>query len=298
MRVQGPVVVALDGSELAEGALPYAVALAKAHGTRLTLLCVWEGNDTELTATLPSVATELASNAHEHFEAYLRGIQARLVDEVPVQASVREGNAADEIIGASDELNASAIAIGTHGRSGIGRWVYGSTASSVLRRATIPVLVAGPEALRNPDAPAAFTHVMTPLDGTEMSEAALPVAREIAARTGARISLVRAVRWAVQSYPYTLPDAYVPQIDDALEKSAKAYLTRKESELGGEGVHAYIVRGAVADGLIDFVDKEGVDLVVMSTHARAGLARAALGSTADRMLQGSAPVLLIRPGAD
>ena len=46
---------------------------------------------------------------------------------------------------------------------------------------------------------------------------------------------------------------------------------------------------------MDVVDKQAVDLVVMTTHARAGIARAALGSTADRMLQGKAPVMLVPP---
>ena len=140
---------------------------------------------------------------------------------------------------------------------------------------------------------------MVPLDGSPLSEAALPVASAIAAPLGAKLSLVRGVRWAVQAYPYSLPDAYIPQIDDELEAGAKAYLRRIEGEVRGLNkgldVDAFVVRGAVADGLMDVVEKQSVDLVVMTTHARAGIARAALGSTADRMLQGKAPVLLIPP---
>ena len=61
---------------------------------------------------------------------------------------------------------------------------------------------------------------------------------------------------------------------------------------------AFIVRGAAAEPLISFEETEGVDLVVMTTHARSGVARAVLGSTAERMLHGSAPVLLLRPEAE
>jgi nucleotide-binding universal stress UspA family protein len=153
----------------------------------------------------------------------------------------------------------------------------------------------GPRVLEKRAGEAAFRHVMIPLDGSPHSEAALPLAQSLAGATNARMSLVRGVQWAVQAYPYTLPDAYIPQVDDELEMSARAYLQRKESEIGGTDVRAFVVRGAVADGLIDFAEKEAVDIVVMSTHARSGLARAALGSVADRMLQGPAPVLLIRP---
>ena len=137
---------------------------------------------------------------------------------------------------------------------------------------------------------------MVPLDGSPLSQAALPVAESVATSLGARVSLVRSVRWAVQAYPYSLPDAYVPQIDEELEAGAKAYLRRMEEALKGKvEVDAFVVRGGIADGLMDVVDKQAVDLVVMTTHARAGIARAALGSTADRMLQGKAPVMLVRP---
>lgn len=295
MRDRGPILVPLDGSELAEGALPYAVALAKALGERVTLLTVWEGTESELGANFPSMAMEIEAKAREYFGSYLGGIEARLVDSVPAQALVREGDATEEIKRTADEIGARALVVATHGRSGIGRWFYGSTASHLLRHADVPVLAVGPHALEHPKADASFTHIMTPLDGTPLSEAALPDATALASKLGARLSLVRVVRWAVQSYPYTLPDAYIPQVDDELEAGAKAYLRQKEAAVKSVDVSAFVVRGAIADGLLDFIDKEAVDLVVMTTHARGGLARAALGSVADRVLQGPAPVLLIRP---
>ena len=293
MRDQGPIVVPLDGSELAEVALPYAAALARALKTGVALVCVWEGNDSEMAAALPAVAVEIEAKAREHFAGYLRTIEARDFGGAPVEAHVREGAAATEIKRAAEELGARAIAIATHGRSGIGRWLYGSTASRVLREVSIPVMAVGPHTLERRVTDVAYRHIMVPLDGSALSEAALPVARSIAAGTDARVSMVRAVPWAVQTYPYTLPDSYVPQIDDELEKSAKAYLQRQETEFGGSNVRAFVVRGTVADGLLDVAEKEGVDLVVMSTHARSGIVRAALGSTADRMLQGPAPVMLV-----
>jgi nucleotide-binding universal stress UspA family protein len=295
MPDHGPILVPLDGSELAERALPYAVALAKALGERVTLLTVWEGTDSELGANFPSMAMEIEAKAREYFGSYLRGIEARLSGSVQVQALVREGDASEEIKCTADEIGARALAIATHGRSGIGRWFYGSTASHLLRHSTVPVLAVGSHALEHPKADVSFTHIMTPLDGSPLSEAALPHAAALASKLSARLSLVRVVQWAVQAYPYTLPDAYIPQVDDELEAGAKAYLRQKEAEAKGVDVSAFVVRGAIADGLLDFIDKESADLVVMTTHARGGLARAALGSVADRLLQGPVPVLLIRP---
>jgi nucleotide-binding universal stress UspA family protein len=296
MLDRGPILVPLDGSELAEKALPYARALADALRTHLVLITVWEGTDSEIGVTFPAIAQEIGQTAQQHFEEYLGGIRSRLGGGDEIRTIVRPGEAGEEILKAADETGARAIAIATHGRSGISRWLYGSTASHLLRHAEVPVLAVGPHALERSSDNIALKHVAVPLDGSEMSEAAIAPAVTLAVALKAKVSLVRAVNWAVQSYPYSLPDAYIPQVDEELESGAKAYLRAQEDAVRGKAeVGAFVVRGAIAEGLLDFVEKESADIVVMTTHARRGLLRATLGSVADRMLQGQAPVLLIRP---
>lgn len=296
MLDHGPILVPLDGSEPSERALPYASALSAALRTHLVLLTVWEGAEAGLAETNPAMATGIAQAAQTHFTTYLDGIRARL-KEPDIRTVVVPGDAADEIAAAAREIGARMIVLATHGRSGVSRWIYGSTAGRVLRESAMPVLAVGPHVPERPDG-TPVKHIMAPLDGSALSEQALPVAQKFAATLNARISLARVVRWAAQSYPYSLPDAYVPHMDADLEAGAKAYLRRQEEAIKTSGhadVDAFVVRGAVADGLIDLVEKQRVDLVVMTTHARRGLARAALGSTADRLLQSRAPVLLVRP---
>lgn len=295
MRDKGPILIPLDGSELAEGALAYGVAFAKALGQRVVLVTAWEGTETELASGFPAMAMEIEQKASDFYTTYLDGIRARIGDGVHVETHVVTGDAAEQILKAADMVQARLLVIATHGRSGIGRWVYGSTASRLMRESHIPVVAVGPHALQRSTADVSVNHLMVPLDGSPLSEAALPVAQDLAAALKGRISLVRAVRWAVQTYPYSLPDAYIPQVDQELEAGAKAYLQNQEAAVKAVPVDAFVVRGAVADGLLDVVEKQAVDLVVMTTHARRGLARAALGSTADRMLQGKAPVLLVPP---
>jgi nucleotide-binding universal stress UspA family protein len=296
MLDRGPILVPLDGSELAEKALPYAKAVADALRTHLVLITVWEGTESSLGETFPSIALDISKSAQEHFTRYLDEVRGRASLGSETRTIVRPGDAAEEILKAITEVDARAVAIATHGRSGITRWIYGSTAGHLLRNANVPVLAAGPNALERSDHPS-LKHIMTPLDGAEMSEQALPVTAKLARALGAKVSLVRSVNWAVQSYPYSLPDAYVPQLDTELEEGAKAYLRKQEERIRADvpDIAAYAVRGAVADGLIEFEEQKDVDLVVMTTNARTGIARAALGSTADRLLQGRAPVLLIRP---
>ena len=291
---QGPILVALDGSELAERALPFAAKLAEKLGTHLVLATIWEGNDSDLVATFPSMSVEIARAAEDHFQKYLAEASSR-AGRGDTQIIVRPGKAPEEILAIATETGARCIAIATHGRSGIGRWVYGSTASSLLRSSEVPVLAIGPKVLQQPAGEISYKKIMVPLDGSKTSEQVLGQAGSLAKALGATTALVRSIQWAAQAYPYTLPDTYVPQLDKELEEGAKDYLRARKESIGGDtAVEAFVVRGPTADSLLDFAEQQHVDLVVMATHARSGLARAALGSVADRMLQGPAPVLLVR----
>jgi len=75
-------------------------------------------------------------------EEYLRRVQGRLQGEgLQVDATVRRGDVTEEILRHADERRADLIVMSTHGRSGLGRWVYGSIADRVLRHASVPVLL-------------------------------------------------------------------------------------------------------------------------------------------------------------
>lgn len=91
-----------------------------------------------------------------------------------------------------------------------------------------------------------------------------------------------------------LPILRPHRLNQELDNSAAAYLdeARKRTERVAQ---TDVLRGYPADALIQCVAKAHIDVVVMTSHARGGPARAILGSVADRMLQCSAPVLLVRP---
>jgi nucleotide-binding universal stress UspA family protein len=63
MLDRGPILVPLDGSELAEKALPYARAVADALRTHLVLITLWEGTDSEIGVTFPAIAQEIGQTA-------------------------------------------------------------------------------------------------------------------------------------------------------------------------------------------------------------------------------------------
>jgi nucleotide-binding universal stress UspA family protein len=133
------ILVTLDRSELAEQALPHAVAMAKAFSSSIELVMVVPitGYATPETA----VHIDWEREVDEDRE-YLTGIVARVTDaNVPVKSEIRRGDIAEEILRHAQEMHVDLIVMSTHGRSGLGRWVYGSIADRVLRYATVPVLL-------------------------------------------------------------------------------------------------------------------------------------------------------------
>lgn len=294
-----PIVVALDTSELSEGAIPYAVSLAKATGARLSFVTVWEGGERALISSLPDVASDIFKRGEEYYENYLRGVTKKVREQgVDTEAEVRTGEPDEEILALVKERKASMLVIASHGRSGLSRWWYGSVAGKLAREAPLPTLIVGPKALESGPGAGAIRRVLVPLDGSDMAEQALPLAGKLAAALGAEVHLAEAVRWVSQAFIYGVPEVTIAQVDEDLEEAARAYLSEARKKLLTETqVEAHIIRGMPADALIDLVAGKDIDLVVMASHARTGLARMALGSVADRMVQGKAPVLLIRPEA-
>lgn len=286
----GSILVPLDGSELAERALPYAAALAPALQRPIVLMIATY--TPEVWNRVP-VAGNYEATAHAYCVEYLERVGARL-ESLDVRTDVRDGFGREQILDAVHDHGASLIVATSHGRSGITRWAYGSTASHLAHQSEVPILVVGRGALAQSN-PVSIKRIMVPLDGSTLAEAALPFATELGGAFGARVTLVRVVPWAAQAYPYGSPSTYA-DIDAELESMANAYLSKVSRKLESSvNVDDILLRGFAADALTQFVDEQATDLVVMTTHARVGLQRAVLGSTADRMLQGRAPVLLIRP---
>ena len=293
---RGPVVVPLDGSKVSERALAHAVVLARTWEEEIVLIGVTTArNQGGLAGLAPAIKLEFEESGVQQAEDYLRRVRNKLRRTVEAKAMVRIGDPAGEVMAAARKLNARVIVMTTHGRSGVSRLVQGSVAGKLLRESTIPLLAIGPKVPESTAGKLRLKHVLLPLDGEKASEVALPVARQLAADLGGRISVVRVVPW-INDYSYQAQAAvYDLKLDKVLEQGASAYLDRKLQTLDGVEAQGFIRRGYAAARLHDFVTRQKVDLVVMTTHARGGVARATLGSIADRMLRAKAPVLLLRP---
>jgi nucleotide-binding universal stress UspA family protein len=284
------ILLPLDGSPLAEQAVPHAEWLAQRLAARVVL-----------TRVLPIVTSTgqiddlaVATSAR----AYLDQIAARLSEHsVDCQSVLPAGHPATEILDQARTSSADLIVMATHGRSGPSRWLYGSVADAVLRECPIPVLLVPPHVV----APAPIDQslrFLVPLDGSAIGETALKPASELAHRLSAELVLIQVVPWPPISYGdgselmYIDPEPMLGVARDYLAQIAARLQPTLERPVR---VRAELGRPTPAI-IAEIADREHANLIAMSTHGRSGLARLVLGSVASGTLQrANVPLLLTRP---
>lgn len=287
------ILVPLDGSALAERALPYAERLARATDGQLVLV------RSALARTFPGTdPTDAQTAAVDEAEAYVARIASRLEERgLAVIQAVPYGPAAEEILDEIDLRQADLVVMSTHGRSGLGRWIYGSVADHVLRGTRKPVLLIPATCERSWPAERPL-RVLVPLDGSALAEEALEVANQLTAEPRSELILLRAVE--PMNYAYAEGFAYVPLDPEEELADANEYLDSVVARLRAAGQTVEpVTRSGYAAATIETVARENdVDLIAMATHGRGGIARVVLGSVATGTLQrASVPLLLVRPTA-
>lgn len=149
------VVIPLDGSPLAEGVVPFILDIAGPLDLEIVLVRVVQPMRPHVVEGARHVMLEDAERRVAEAREYVDGIAHGLrVRGIRVTADVRRGEPVTEIVAAAHEAGADLIAMTTHGRSGLGRLLFGSVAEAVLREAELPVFL-----LRLTEQPAAAVGV-------------------------------------------------------------------------------------------------------------------------------------------
>jgi nucleotide-binding universal stress UspA family protein len=135
------VLVPLDGSAIAEGALSFIRQVAGPLDLDVTLLCVVVPSPPGVVEGGPVIVDD-AAQLQAKAEAYLAPLAAELrAGGVRVATEVRRGDPVIEILAGAREMRADLIAMTTHGRTGFGRLLLGSVAEAVLRQSGVPVIL-------------------------------------------------------------------------------------------------------------------------------------------------------------
>lgn len=250
------VIVPLDGSAHADRALRPAVEVARRLDASVVLLRAIHPDDVDVAEA--ELGQRVASHEPPSPEFVIDTMNG------PVGA----------IAAAAAQRPSSLVCMTTHGRSGLSRALLGSVAEETIREVDVPILLVGPEYVAGTGL---GTSVIAPVDGSERSEAVLPVALDWAQMLGVGLWVVTAVD------PAELERVGM----DAGDLAEGAYVQRVAQTVPHEGlpVDWEVLHSAdPAKAITEFVEARDGGLVVMATHGRSGLARVAIGSVTSRVI--------------
>ncbi|HEY9225039.1 MAG TPA: universal stress protein [Gemmatimonadaceae bacterium] len=296
------ILVPLDGSALAEHALPTAISLLKQTAGRLELAIVHE--TTEYDGLRDAPWNAMTESMRERYVTD-KAKQLSQSCDAPVGHALLRGDAAEEIARRARAVGANVIVMSTHGYTGLTRALNGSVADSVIRESGVPVLVVRqPEPgwpTRTPSI--SFDKVLVLADGSDESGQIIEAAAAIAKRGTTRFLMLHVVP-PIHPAVGALPFSYVPgPVDDgatdALVADARSMLANLATELSarsGCSVDPHvIVAEHVGPGIVAFATRHNVDLIAMTTHGR-GASRLLFGSITDAVLRAAPlPMLVLRP---
>lgn len=299
------LMVPLDGSTLAEHALPAAVTIARRAGATLHLVRAHE-------ALAPIADVRLRPEVDDAVRSeelrYIQRVVARVgAAGVAARGLVVDGAPAEALARYASEHGVDLVVMTTHGRTGLSRVWLGSVADGVMRRAAVPVLMIRPgDETVDVRRGRLFAGILVPLDGSTRAEAVLEPVVALAETTGASLTLLEVVppayaipqplgaAWTQTALDQERLESRTELADDYLRAVAERLRLRHP---GVEVRTELRVFDRVAPAILERAHSLDFDVVAMTTQGR-GASRVLLGSIADKVLRGTAlPLLVLRPGA-
>ena len=295
------ILVPLDGSELAEHVLPYVGILARALLSQVHLVRVVEPPINELAlATRRQYYQGIMEAESNRAEDYLEKMAASLrEDDRSVSFAVVQGSPASCIATEAERESGTIVAMSSHGRAGLTRWLLGSVATQVLQTTSNPLLIVRASERGQSAGEINIGQALVPPDGSELAEKILPIVGRLARALKLRVTLVQ-VTPPRESY-YLYADYPPPDWDNLITEvdgKAAEYLHQTGQKLlrqGTPSVEERLLHGSPAKAIIELAREIPDSMVMMTTHGQSGVGRWVLGSVADRVVRHSGdPVLLLR----
>jgi len=272
------ILVPIDGSDLAELALPYARELASAFNSELILLYVGEPADDE--------------HLHMH-QLYLEKLAGQMKKQLKkVSPVVISGKPAEEIVKYTEKNDIRLIIMASRGSSGI--------ASKVIDATGVPLLlIKESKRRRKTKEKHLISRILLPLDGSEAGEAAITRVKELKSRLESEVILLDVVPKGrhlrtVGGLDYIL---YPEPEMETFRAEAKTYLDKvyKRLQRGKGELKVEIRSGEVAKEILNYAKKKRASLIAISTHGHSGMTKWVFGSTAQKVMQDSPiPVLVVK----
>jgi nucleotide-binding universal stress UspA family protein len=299
------ILVPVDFSGPSGKALKYAHALAEGFGGIIHLVHIVEPVPVLVgigAAPVPVPVDDPKTVAE--LERHLVKLAKELPSTFAGRTIVRPGWAVDEVTAVAKELGVDLLVLATHGHSGIGRILFGSTAEGIVRKAPCDVLVVRPDerefikTAKTPEKRFTFflKSILVPIDFSNVSRKALGYAITFALRLKARLICLH----VVEVLPYAEWDAALTSQVELIRKAVIEETQRTLQDFIGERTvdiprEDVLTFGSASREIIQIAENRKVDLIMMGAHGKAGPGRFLLGGTTERVLRhASAPVLVVK----
>jgi nucleotide-binding universal stress UspA family protein len=286
---------ASDGSKESRYALRWTELCATRLGANVTALSVVENPDL---CTL-----EISDDVTRKIALIDRGLERRTDNRlkrlgrvleqkgIKTKTQVVRGIPYQEIIKAAQSQDVDLIAMGKRGLNLLGRMLLGSTTTKVLRESHVPILT-----VRHAAKKPAVKRIVVPSSFSPADNIALEWAFEFAGTLGASVCLLHIIQ-AHKSWD-TVKGGFMGRLRRVATEKLDAMLETVSAQKR-KGVPEFTRVKAFSrpwSGIVSFLREEGIDIIVMGTHARKGVPRFFLGSVAERVIrEAPCPVITVRP---
>ena len=307
------VMIPLDGSTLAEQALPLGVSLAQQISSdsvvQLVQVVPKPSNAVSYISTPNGDISplELVDAFWGSAQSYLSKMKEELAEVgIPVETCILEGDVGQVLADLANEQETCYIVMSTHGRGGLSRWALGSVADQLLHLSKRPLIIMRPQGAMQVTMPRALhlennlsqlKRIVVPLDGSPLAEQVLPHVKKLARAYEAELLLFR----SVSLVPPSMIGADVALLEKKLyevnRNEARDYLKRIKVNLQIQGFKVSIEVGGAptADAILRYATQVDADLIAMATHARGAIGRLIWGSVTDGVIRaGQMPVLVTK----
>jgi nucleotide-binding universal stress UspA family protein len=290
-RRRRPVLVGVDGSVSAQGALAWAAAEASSRHCPLRIVHTfsWQTTGNPLDMTFVGETNLGLESAAEWILTEARAHAGEVAPDIQVLSDLFVGPAAPTLL--NEAQDAVLVVVGSRGVGGFRGLLVGSVSATVAAHAPCPVVVVHPHGDGTAFPASPIGRIVVGVDGSDISTAAIRFAFQQAARRHIGIVAVHAAMPTRQHTSLRVPADIVEQVEQQLFAEA---MESKRVLFPAIDVQTKLVHGHPAQALID--SSAGAELVVVGSHGRGGFAGMLLGSVSQAVMQHAAcPVAVVRP---
>jgi nucleotide-binding universal stress UspA family protein len=314
--------VPLDGSPLAEGAVPHAVLFARIFGSSIILLQVldptsfhenpkavdplrWQLRKAEANLYMQGIALQIRENLGE------KSMYGEEEKKSRVDYSIREGKAAENIVDYAHTENIDLLVISTHGSGGLSRWNISSVTQKVINLIYLPVLIVRAYDRSSTEiSKINYRRILVPIDTSRRAECSLSAGIELArggtypdstpeaAGDKSTLFLAAVIRPPELPIPEPLPIEISQLSEKFLQLSHQAvdrYLYEMKERLPVDCDTCVVDSTSVATAIQELVVQEDIDIVILCAHGYSGQVTWPYGTVTRNYIEhGTKPVLVIQ----